>query len=72
VRAFVPGAATVDVVTRDGATLASLSRRHDAGLFEGVIPRRRPIGCVPRTSVAPGSSTMRTRTGRCSVRSTTG
>ena len=40
VRAFVPGAATVDVVTRDGATLASLSRRHHAGFFEGVIPRR--------------------------------
>src|SRR5437867_4891164 len=38
VRAFVPGAATVDVVTRDGATLAPLSRRPDAGFFEGVIP----------------------------------
>ena len=40
VRAFVPGAESVDVVTRDGATLASLARRHAGGFFEGTIPRR--------------------------------
>ena len=40
VRAFVPGAESVDVVTRDGAKLASLARRHDGGFFEGTIPSR--------------------------------
>jgi len=40
VRAFVPGAETVEAVTRDGAPLARLARRHPAGFFEGVFPRR--------------------------------
>jgi len=40
VRAFVPGAATVDAVTRDGAFLARLVLRHAAGLFEGALTRR--------------------------------
>jgi 1,4-alpha-glucan branching enzyme len=40
VRAFVPGAATVDAVTRDGDPIAHLVRRHDAGFFEGEVPRR--------------------------------
>jgi hypothetical protein len=42
VRAFIPGADAVDVVTREGTLLASLARRHDAGFFEGTIPRRAP------------------------------
>src|SRR5580765_4530520 len=40
VRAFVPGAETVDAVTRDGALLAHLTRRHDGGVFEAPVPRR--------------------------------
>ncbi len=40
VRAFVPGAETVDAVTRDGALIAPLAQRHAAGFFEGVVPRR--------------------------------
>jgi len=40
VRAFVPGAATVDAVTRDGSFLAHLAPRHAAGLFEGMLARR--------------------------------
>ena len=40
VRAFVPGADTVDAVDREGGVLASLTRRHAAGFFEGAIPRR--------------------------------
>ena len=40
VRAFIPGADSVDVVTREGTLLASLNRRHDAGFFEGSIPHR--------------------------------
>jgi 1,4-alpha-glucan branching enzyme len=42
VRAFVPGAATVDAVTREGDFLARLSRRHAEGLFEGTLVRREP------------------------------
>ncbi len=40
VRAFVPGADAVDAVDLDGGTLATLTRRHAAGFFEGAIPRR--------------------------------
>ena len=42
VRAWLPGATQVDVVeTKTGRTLAELDRRHEDGLFEGVVPRRR-------------------------------
>ena len=37
VRAFVPGAETVEAVAPDGTPLAELARVHDAGLFEGLI-----------------------------------
>ncbi len=40
VRAFVPGADTVEAVSREGEPLATLDRKHDAGFFEGSIPRR--------------------------------
>ncbi len=40
VRAFIPGAETVDVVALDGALLAHLARHHAAGFFEGSIPQR--------------------------------
>ncbi len=40
VRAFVPGAETVDAMTRDGELIAHLARRHNAGFFEGEVPRR--------------------------------
>ena len=40
VRAFVPGADTVDVETRDGEPVARLARRHPAGFFDGALPRR--------------------------------
>jgi 1,4-alpha-glucan branching enzyme len=42
VRAFIPGAESVDVVTREGVRLASLVRRHDAGFFAGTITHRTP------------------------------
>src|SRR5262245_27989915 len=42
VRAFIPGADAIDVIARDGTLLASLARRHDAGFFEGTVPRRIP------------------------------
>ncbi len=37
IRAFVPGAETLDAVTRAGEHLARLPRRHDAGFFEGTV-----------------------------------
>ena len=39
-RAYVPGADTLDAVTADGALLARLTRRHAGGFFEGALPRR--------------------------------
>ena len=43
-RAFVPGALTLDAVTREGQgePLAHLVRRDDAGYFEGTLPQRSP------------------------------
>jgi 1,4-alpha-glucan branching enzyme len=40
VRAFVPGAESVDALTRDGELLAHLVRLHPGGYFEGTVPRR--------------------------------
>jgi len=41
-RALLPGALAVEVIARlDGKQVASLSRIHDAGLFEGTLGRRR-------------------------------
>ena len=40
VRAFVPGAETVDAVTREGELLTRLENRHPEGLFEGSFVRR--------------------------------
>jgi 1,4-alpha-glucan branching enzyme len=45
VRAFVPGADTVAVVTRGGDLIAHLARRHGAGFFEGEVPHRLPPAC---------------------------
>ena len=39
-RAFVPDADRVEVISPEGATLATLERRHDAGFFEGPVPGR--------------------------------
>jgi len=39
-RAFVPGATTVDALTRDGDLLTRLALRHPDGLFEGTLDRR--------------------------------
>jgi 1,4-alpha-glucan branching enzyme len=36
IRALVPGAEAVEAIGGDGALLASLARRHDAGFFEGL------------------------------------
>jgi 1,4-alpha-glucan branching enzyme len=42
VRALLPGAAEVRVrETKTGRVLATLAQRHEAGVFEGVVPRRR-------------------------------
>jgi 1,4-alpha-glucan branching enzyme len=40
VRAFVPGAESVDAVTRSGDLLAHLTRLHPGGYFEGALPER--------------------------------
>ena len=37
IRAFVPGAETLEARARDGRWSAALSRRHDEGLFEGFV-----------------------------------
>jgi 1,4-alpha-glucan branching enzyme len=37
IRAFVPHAEHLDVIDPSGATLLSLTRRHDAGFFEGLL-----------------------------------
>src|SRR5205823_659412 len=42
VRAFVPGAETVDAVGRDGKLLTHLARRHPSGFFEGMLAQRLP------------------------------
>jgi 1,4-alpha-glucan branching enzyme len=42
IRAFVPGAESLDVVTREGELLAPLARTHPSGLFEGMLSRREP------------------------------
>jgi 1,4-alpha-glucan branching enzyme len=39
-RAYVPGAQTLDAVTDGGEPLARLVQRHKAGFFEGPLPRR--------------------------------
>ena len=39
-RAYVPGADTLDAVAADGTLLAHLTRRHAGGFFEGALPRR--------------------------------
>jgi len=39
-RAYVPGAQTLDAVAEDGILLAPLVRRHPGGFFEGPLPRR--------------------------------
>jgi 1,4-alpha-glucan branching enzyme len=36
-RAFIPGAETVVAQSLDGKSLGALTRRHDAGFFEGII-----------------------------------
>ena len=55
-RAFVPGADTVDALTRDGDPLGSLKRRHAAGFFEGALPRR--TGYLLRAANAEGEWTV--------------
>ncbi len=37
VRAFVPGAMSLEVLTPDGKSLGQIARRHDAGFFEGPV-----------------------------------
>ena len=39
-RAFVPGAESLEAVGVDGQPITSLARRHAAGFFEGVLARR--------------------------------
>ncbi|HEX8669379.1 MAG TPA: 1,4-alpha-glucan branching protein GlgB [Allosphingosinicella sp.] len=38
VRALIPGAAEVELVAADGASLGPLPRRHEDGFFEGFLP----------------------------------
>jgi 1,4-alpha-glucan branching enzyme len=37
VRAFVPGAMSLEILTSDGKSLGQIARRHDAGFFEGPV-----------------------------------
>jgi 1,4-alpha-glucan branching enzyme len=37
VRAFVPGAMSLEILTSDGKSLGQIARRHDAGFFEGLV-----------------------------------
>ena len=39
VRAFVPHAETLRVAPRDGGAAVAMTRRHDAGFFEGLLKR---------------------------------
>jgi 1,4-alpha-glucan branching enzyme len=41
IRAFLPHAETLEARSPDGRLLAKLERRHDAGLFEGLVKGRR-------------------------------
>ena len=45
VRAFVPGAQSLEVMTEAGKSLGQLGRRHDAGFFEGEVKlkERQPL-----------------------------
>ncbi len=56
VRAFVPGARSVEVLARDGTPLVTLARRHDGGFFEGILPAR--VGYLLRASNEGGSWTI--------------
>ena len=47
IRAFVPGADTVEAVGLDGKVLASLDRRHRDGVFEGYLPEGAAPGVGP-------------------------
>ena len=42
VRAFVPGAESLEALARDGTTLAPLARLHPGGFFEGLLASRVP------------------------------
>ncbi|MGH6673693.1 MAG: 1,4-alpha-glucan branching protein GlgB [Xanthobacteraceae bacterium] len=42
IRAFLPGAAQVEVLRRDGSLLAPLEPGEEYGLFENVVPERAP------------------------------
>ncbi len=42
IRAFVPHAETLEARGPDGALIATLERRHPAGVFEGLAPDRQP------------------------------
>ena len=48
VRAFVPHAEFLDVLGRDGSVAVRLERRHDAGFFEGLLPKKAKVGDHPR------------------------
>ncbi len=39
-RAYVPGADTLDAVTPEGTRIVALARRHAGGFFEGALPKR--------------------------------
>ena len=48
VRAFVPGALSLEVLTTAGKSLGMIERRHDAGFFEGkvAIKTRQPLSYI--------------------------
>ncbi|OLP53536.1 1,4-alpha-glucan branching enzyme [Rhizobium rhizosphaerae] len=53
-RCFLPGAETVSVESLDGAPLGTLTRIHDAGLFEGVLAADRFQPLVHRAANESG------------------
>ncbi len=73
VRAFVPGAESVEVLARDGALLATLAAPAPRRFLRGASSRAAfPTGCAPGAARRPGRSTTRTPTARCSAPWTTG
>jgi 1,4-alpha-glucan branching enzyme len=60
VRAFVPGAATLRLLTEDGTRVAGFACRHEAGFFETCLPDRRlPFAYRLRAENAAGAWELR-------------
>ena len=73
VRAFVPGAESVEAIARDGERSRTLARPASRRLLRGAARDPRPLPAArPGAATTPGRSTTRTPTARCSAPWTTG